>query len=294
MANAKKCERCGKCFDPAEGSGPSIHIAELLMHTPEDFKNHKFTEHQMFLDFCPECTAQFKEFMNYGQHSMYIPNYIRDKMRAKDEMIKELTEEKRSLGEKVLELQNDLYWIRNNTEEDTEKKELKEERDHFLEKCKRLEVRVNELENRELEDWETDVAEAAKTEVKAIKERYMDAVAHVRQLENELKHQKEALDAVKSYDQCLEEANQKLTEYNQVLLKQSQELRNRNEELAENGIPALKKCMLEEIQEMNPNELKAGMIQFMKHLIGNETEEKTNDWTGSAAVRKSDWRESEA
>lgn len=282
MANAKKCERCGKCFDPAEGSGPSIHIAELLMHTPEDFKNHKFTEHQMFLDFCPECTAQFKEFMNYGQHSMYIPNYIRDKMRAKDEMIDDLIREKRSLGEKVLELQNDIYRRKNESEQDLERKALKEELNYYRNEYESLKVRVDELENRELEEWETDVAEAAKTEIIAIEQRYKDAVAHVRKLELELKHQKETMDAVVFHDKWMNDENGRL-------LNEIDTLRKKNEELTENGIPALKKCMLEDIRKTDPDELKASMIEFMKHLIGNETEEKTNDRTGGSTVRKPEY-----
>lgn len=75
MANAKKCDRCGKCYDPASiEDNPNVVVSFSIpiFQTAEDYKNHRFT--RSFggdddnwgdnVDLCPECTDEFTLFMD--------------------------------------------------------------------------------------------------------------------------------------------------------------------------------------------------------------------------------------
>lgn len=70
MANAKKCDRCGKCYDPASiEDNPAMvaHFSNPILQTPNDVKRGVITRYLKkgldALDLCPECTGEFSLFM---------------------------------------------------------------------------------------------------------------------------------------------------------------------------------------------------------------------------------------
>lgn len=76
MANAKKCDRCGKCYDPASiEDNPAMitRFSNPIFQTAEDYKNNKITtcfsakdrhDGSGDIDLCPECTGEFTLFMD--------------------------------------------------------------------------------------------------------------------------------------------------------------------------------------------------------------------------------------
>ena len=75
MANAKKCDRCGKCYDPAsieDNPAMVVSFSNPIFQTAEDYKNRRFTrtfsgdddDFGNNVDLCPECTGEFTLFMD--------------------------------------------------------------------------------------------------------------------------------------------------------------------------------------------------------------------------------------
>ena len=72
MANAKKCDRCGKCYDPAsieDNPAMVVSFSNPIFQTAEAYKNHSFTKtfddnYGDNVDLCPECTGEFTLFMD--------------------------------------------------------------------------------------------------------------------------------------------------------------------------------------------------------------------------------------
>lgn len=76
MANAKKCDRCGKCYDPAsieDNPAMVVSFSNPIFQTAEDYQHHRFTEilgrdddnyGNSNVDLCPECTGEFTLFMD--------------------------------------------------------------------------------------------------------------------------------------------------------------------------------------------------------------------------------------
>ena len=72
MANAKKCDRCGKCYDPASIEDNPTMVASfsnLIFQTAEAYKHHSFTSifddnNGNNIDLCPECAGEFTLFMD--------------------------------------------------------------------------------------------------------------------------------------------------------------------------------------------------------------------------------------
>lgn len=68
MANAKKCDRCGKCYDPMDIPSMITHFSNPVLQTPNDVKRGIITRYLKdkslnTLDLCPECTGEFTLFM---------------------------------------------------------------------------------------------------------------------------------------------------------------------------------------------------------------------------------------
>lgn len=73
MANARKCDRCGKCFDPfSQKFRQMTHFKNPVFETERDIIDHKVgcylveDSPDALIDLCPDCTESFILFMkNY-------------------------------------------------------------------------------------------------------------------------------------------------------------------------------------------------------------------------------------
>ena len=70
MANAKKCDRCKKCFDPLDqGVFSMVKFQNPVFQTSNDIKNVTVKERLIpdhpdaWVDLCPACTLRFRKFM---------------------------------------------------------------------------------------------------------------------------------------------------------------------------------------------------------------------------------------
>nr|DAP31923.1 MAG TPA: GLI-Kruppel family member HKR3-C2H2 domain, GLI-Kruppel family member [Caudoviricetes sp.] len=65
MANAKKCDRCGKLFEPywkLDGhKNPQEFVKLLVMHTDLDNKN--YPSENVYVDLCNECHESFSRWL---------------------------------------------------------------------------------------------------------------------------------------------------------------------------------------------------------------------------------------
>ena len=61
MANAKKCDRCGKLYDIGEVGRPRMIVdgSEKRLYIAVGSGRE--------LDFCEECTSKLEEFLNFAQ-----------------------------------------------------------------------------------------------------------------------------------------------------------------------------------------------------------------------------------
>lgn len=71
MSKAKRCDRCGKCFDPMDIPAMICRFSNPAFMTAEDIKAGKVKTHlrpdlewDEKLDLCPECTGDFTLFMD--------------------------------------------------------------------------------------------------------------------------------------------------------------------------------------------------------------------------------------
>ena len=70
MANARKCDRCGKCFDPlSQGKTVMARFQNPVFQNSEQIKDHDVGYYLIedtadaYVDLCPECTDDFEAFM---------------------------------------------------------------------------------------------------------------------------------------------------------------------------------------------------------------------------------------
>lgn len=68
MSKAFKCNRCGKCFHPADTYGETVSIKSICFVTPEDYRKCQFTrmlpeDDSDYFDLCPDCTVDFNRFL---------------------------------------------------------------------------------------------------------------------------------------------------------------------------------------------------------------------------------------
>ena len=73
MANAMKCDKCGKLFDPMNiGKAFIARIRNPIFQNEQDKRkgtvgffliNDEYAQ-DVYIDFCPECTVDFIKFLN--------------------------------------------------------------------------------------------------------------------------------------------------------------------------------------------------------------------------------------
>lgn len=71
MANAKKCDRCEKCFDPLHMSGMMCRFKNPFFQNSNDIREGvigKFmlSDPDAYVDLCPECAEMFEAFMCFS------------------------------------------------------------------------------------------------------------------------------------------------------------------------------------------------------------------------------------
>lgn len=74
MSLARKCDRCGKFFDPADVNGMMCYFRNPVFLNSADFKNNTISrfmmENEPFdenVDLCPGCGELFETFMCMGE-----------------------------------------------------------------------------------------------------------------------------------------------------------------------------------------------------------------------------------
>ena len=69
MANARKCDRCEKCFDPINMTGMSCRFRNPIFQTSNDIREGVVGKLMVndtpdaWVDLCPECAEMFEAFM---------------------------------------------------------------------------------------------------------------------------------------------------------------------------------------------------------------------------------------
>ena len=81
MANARKCDKCQKCFDPMNETGEMARFRNpIFQHSNEIQENVigemllKNSNPDAICDLCPRCTAMFKLFMWEPETYVAFPN----------------------------------------------------------------------------------------------------------------------------------------------------------------------------------------------------------------------------
>ena len=70
MAIARRCNRCGRCFDPLNVRGTMMRFENPIFQSADDVRNQKVgrrlidDENDVCVDLCPDCTERFQNFMN--------------------------------------------------------------------------------------------------------------------------------------------------------------------------------------------------------------------------------------
>lgn len=79
MAAARKCDRCGKCFDPLSEKGEMARFMNPYFQTAESIQKCMVYRRLLtnvdsdgLVDLCPECTKDFVTFMDErsGNHAV--------------------------------------------------------------------------------------------------------------------------------------------------------------------------------------------------------------------------------
>lgn len=124
MANVKKCDRCGKCFDPMEVEGLMCRFKNPIFQDAHSLKENVISawliasNPDAWVDLCPECAELFETFMCAGD----LPEDI-DALREENAKLwnynKEniyLTEENAKLREDNAQLWKDNAVLKKNLE----------------------------------------------------------------------------------------------------------------------------------------------------------------------------------
>ena len=70
MANARKCDRCGVCFDPFEMEGMSCRFENPMFQNSHDIEEGVVgkllinASPDNYIDLCPECAEMFEAFFS--------------------------------------------------------------------------------------------------------------------------------------------------------------------------------------------------------------------------------------
>lgn len=79
MANARKCDRCGKFYDPFHMEGMTCRFKNPMFQNSNDIaegligKLMMNTSPDAYVDLCPGCAELFETFMCMGEPSMKDP-----------------------------------------------------------------------------------------------------------------------------------------------------------------------------------------------------------------------------
>lgn len=301
MSKALKCERCGKCFDPSEGTGETIHFNRYSKYTPEDCRTGKYSEYLESVDFCPTCSAQYKEFMNYGKHSMYIPGYIREKNIRQDKMIERLIREKDELKARNTDLKGEIDHYKWEGEQlGLSLKKYKEENldlgAEIRRQMKEIEMLKNERANwrKKYEDiFQNEFAKGSES-IERLKTERNEAYIRCAELEkenSELKAREE-----EDWDTDVEEAaenevgqwklhyeNEKhlcealktdlnrLRKENEELREENEELHAENDSLSRDAVSFIKKATIEELDNITPDLAKNILSNLLKNILYGRT-----------------------
>ena len=71
MASARKCDRCGQCFDPLRYGDKTMmaRFMNPIFQNSEQIREHNVGYYLVedsansYVDLCPECTKEFEAFM---------------------------------------------------------------------------------------------------------------------------------------------------------------------------------------------------------------------------------------
>ena len=73
MSKARKCDRCGRCFDPRMAAGEMASFGNPVFQDGADYQKHVVGHYLLrgsppeeTVDLCPDCTTQFVIFMEKG------------------------------------------------------------------------------------------------------------------------------------------------------------------------------------------------------------------------------------
>ena len=118
MANARKCNRCKKCFDPLDiGEQCSCRFENPVFQNADDLKNSVVGfrlvpgKGDIFIDLCPDCAEKFLDFMAFRKKE----DSEHDIERLEDE-IKELREEADFWASEVLRRELEMKELRHEKE----------------------------------------------------------------------------------------------------------------------------------------------------------------------------------
>ena len=81
MANARKCDKCHRCFDPAMEIGQMAKFRNPIFQNAHEIQENVIGELLLnhsnpdaVCDLCPECAAMFKLFMKEPKACVIFPN----------------------------------------------------------------------------------------------------------------------------------------------------------------------------------------------------------------------------
>lgn len=88
MAIARKCDRCGKCFDPYHTKGDMCRFKNPVLQNSESLKEMRTSGFlygdlgpDVWVDLCPACSKAFIIFMNGGEKTTELYKDLMDVLR---------------------------------------------------------------------------------------------------------------------------------------------------------------------------------------------------------------------
>ena len=243
MANARKCNRCERCFDPLKVEGMMGRFVNPIFQTSEDIRNNKVgarlidAEPDAYIDLCPECAGMFEAFMCHGDIPTYIPGQDTDGDRY--EVFKNCVIRYTSGEKEIKRLQAEL---------EDEKKKHEKAADKMFEAL---------AGKRKAEDWNNDLGE----EIKILREQNDALRARVGQYEEAIELLKKERDEAHEDLAGMAEENDWL--YEMLNVEKTHDIWPL--------IGKLKAEVLDALQEWNAEEIKKKFIDGMERLFYGET-----------------------
>lgn len=288
MANAKKCNRCERCFDPLKVEGMMGRFVNPIFQTSEDIRNNKVgarlidAEPDAYIDLCPECAKMFEAFMCHGDIPTYIPGQDTDgdayevfrncvvRYTSGEKEIKrlqaELDEEKRKhekAGEKMFEA------LARAREAEEEVKRQKKTMDRWEEQMQKKQIECNDyreqlealqrdyVQLKYVHEWNNDLGEEIKILRKENEELHVRAEKYEESIELLKKQRDEAHEDLAG----MAEENDWL--YEMLNVEKTHDIWPL--------IGKLKAEVLDALQEWNAEEIKKKFIDGMERLFYGET-----------------------